>query len=54
MTEDQYHELARLYMDQFKGLRPYSLDEFMLEYREDLTEEEEALGWHILELFNTF
>ena len=54
MNEEHIHELARLFMDQFKQLKPYSLDEFLLEYSEALTDDERNLGYYILTLFEKF
>jgi hypothetical protein len=54
MNEDQFHELARLFMYQFTDLKPLSLDEFLMEYRDEMTDEQYQLGMHILELFNNF
>jgi hypothetical protein len=50
--EDNMHELARLFMYQFPTLEPMSLDEFLLEYNSVLTDEQNELGYHILEMFN--
>jgi hypothetical protein len=50
-TEEQLHELARMFMYQFPELTPLSLDEFLLEYQESLTQEQINLGYAILELF---
>jgi hypothetical protein len=52
LNEDQLHELARMFMNNFLQLEPLSLDEFLLEYDEMLTEDQKAIGYYILELFN--
>ena len=52
MNEDQLHELARLFMDQFCFEDKYSLDEFLIEYAFVITDEERSLGYYILELFD--
>lgn len=49
--EDQLHELARLFMSQFP-LKPHSLDEFLMEYHDQITVEQRKLGFYILEMFN--
>ena len=54
INEDQFHELARIFMNNFPQLKPLSLDEFLLEYDELLTEDQKAIGYYILELFNNF
>ena len=51
MTEDNLHELATLFMYQFHDLEESSLDEFLMEYREEMTDEQYALGTYILTLF---
>jgi hypothetical protein len=51
VTEGDLHELARLFMDQFSFKRDMSLDEFLSEYREKLTDDERNLGYCILQLF---
>jgi hypothetical protein len=51
MNEDHLHELARLFMS-LNYLKQLSLDEYLLEYREELTDEERNLGYYILELFD--
>jgi len=51
IDEEKLHELARLFMYQL-DLPMYSLDEFLLEHGDILTDEERALGYHILEMFN--
>lgn len=54
MEEEHIHQLARLFMDQFSQLKPYSLDEFLLEYDDKLTDDERNLGYYILTLFEKF
>jgi hypothetical protein len=54
INEDQLHELARIFMDQFPSLTPMSLDEFLEEYVHALTAEQYDLGVYILELFDNF
>ena len=49
--ETKIHQLAVLFMDQF-SFKKLSLHEFLLEYGEDLTDDERNLGYHILEIFN--
>lgn len=39
MNEEHLHELARLFMDQF-SFKPLSLDEFLFEYSQYLTDEQ--------------
>jgi hypothetical protein len=51
INEDQLHELARLFMYQL-DLPLYSLDEFLMEHSEILTQEEKNLGYFILDMFN--
>lgn len=46
------HHLARLFMAQFPELTPMSLDEFLYEYHDQLTDEQYKVGYHILEMFN--
>lgn len=46
------HQLARLFMAQFPELTPMSLDEFLYEYHDQLTDEQYKVGYHILEMFN--
>lgn len=50
MDENQLHELARLFMYQF-AFNPMSLDEWLCEHSEDLTDDERNLGHYILSLF---
>ena len=52
MNEDQLHELARMFMNNFLHLEPLSLDEFLVEYEENLTTDQIAIGSYILTLFN--
>ena len=49
--EEKLHELARMFMYQFPDLEETSLDEFLIEYREELTDEQYELGSYILTLF---
>ena len=49
--ENDMHELARMFMYQFPDLPMGSLDEFLMEYREELTDEQYELGTYILTLF---
>ena len=49
--EEKLHELARMFMYQFPDLGTLSLDEFLMEYREELTDEQYELGTYILTLF---
>ena len=51
MKEEYLHELACKFMDQFPNKQELSLDEFLIEYHEELTEEQRELGNYILELF---
>ena len=48
---ENLHELARLFMYQFPDLETLSLDEFLVEYRDELTDEQYELGTYILTLF---
>ena len=41
--EEQLHELARMFMCQFPDLEELSLDEFLMEYRDELTDEQYEL-----------
>ena len=50
MDENQLHELARLFMDQFP-FEHMSLDEWLHEHSEDLTDDERNLGHYISSLF---
>ena len=50
--ENDMHELAKLFMDQFPTLDEMSLDEFLSEYSSVLTDEQNELGHHILDMFN--
>ena len=49
--EEKLHELARMFMYQFPDLECQSLDEFLMDYREELTDEQYELGTYILTLF---
>ena len=49
--EEKLHELARMFMYQFPDLECQSLDEFLMDYREELTDEQYELGSYILTLF---
>lgn len=51
MNEDQLHGLAILFMNQF-SFKPMSLDEWLSENSEELTDDERNLGYYILNLFN--
>jgi len=51
MEENNLHQLAIEFMEQFPNKEELSLDEFLIEYREELTEEQYQLGNYILELF---
>lgn len=50
--EKDMHKLALLFMEQFPQLDEMSLDEFLYEYHILLTEEQNELGHHILDMFN--
>lgn len=50
--EDDMHELARKFMEQFPTLEMMSLDEFLYEYNTVLTDEQNELGHFILDMFN--
>jgi hypothetical protein len=50
--EKDMHKLALLFMEQFPQLDEMSLDEFLYEYHIFLTEEQNKLGHHILDMFN--
>jgi hypothetical protein len=52
IEEQKLHELAVLFMDQFSIGSDLSLDEFLHEHGEELTDDERNLGYHILSLFN--
>ena len=53
LEEEKLHELARLFMDQFTfSESKSSLDEYLIEYSEELTDDERNLGYHILNMFN--
>ena len=49
--EEKLHELARMFMYQFPDLEETSLDDFLMEYREELTDEQYELRTYILTLF---
>ena len=51
MNEDQKHQLARLFMEQFPTLEPMSLDEFLSVNSPGLYPEQINLGNYILSLF---
>jgi hypothetical protein len=51
-NEVQLHQLAKLFVDQFVSLEPMSLDEFLIENEDILTDEEKSLGYAILAMFN--
>jgi hypothetical protein len=50
IDEDKLHELARLFMDQF-SFPPASLDDWLIDNSEELTDDERNLGWYISDLF---
>jgi hypothetical protein len=45
------HKLALLFMEQFEDLEPLSLDEFLIEYNDKLTDKQKDLGTFILNLW---
>ncbi len=49
---DDMHKLARLFMGQFPQLKMMSLDDFLFEYNDQLTDEQNELGHHLLDMFN--
>jgi hypothetical protein len=51
MNENTLHELARLFMVQF-DFEQMSLDEYLVEHSDELTEEQYKLGYYILSLFD--
>jgi len=53
LEEEQLHELARLFMDQF-SFPNMSLEDFLMAYSEELTDDERNLGHFILSLFETY
>jgi hypothetical protein len=53
IDEEELHELARLFMDSIPRFKPMSLDEFMCEYSDELTQLEKDLGYHILVMFDS-
>jgi len=50
ISEYKLHNIARLFMDQF-CYSPASLDEWLREHSEELTDDERNLGYAILDLF---
>ena len=52
LFEKDMHKLALLFMEQFPTLDEMSLDDFLFEYNSVLTDEQNELGHHILEMFN--
>lgn len=52
INEDQLHELAKLFIEQFPLLEPMSLDEFLVENSRAFYPEQLNLGNYILTLFN--
>ena len=51
--ENDMHELARIFMSQlWPTPEEMSLDEFLYEYNSVLTDEQNELGHHILDMFN--
>ena len=52
LFENDMHELARMFMAQFPTLDEMSLDDFLFEYNSVLTDEQNELGHHILDMFN--
>ncbi len=51
MEQEDLHELARLFMYQFNR-KLMSLDEYLCQYNEELTDDERNLGYYILDLFD--
>lgn len=51
ISEEKLHNIARLFMGQF-CFHSASLDEWLIENREELSDDERNLGYAILELFN--
>lgn len=49
--EEQNHELARLFMYQFTSLKPISLDEFLQENSDQLSDQQKEFGNYISNLF---
>ena len=49
--EEKLHKLALLFMCQCPDALPISLDEFLIEYRDEMTDEQYELGSYILTLF---
>lgn len=52
IKEEKLHELALLFMGQFSFGLKLSLDEFLAEHSEELTDDERNLGYHILQMFD--
>ena len=52
IEEKKLHELSVLFMDQFSIGSGLSLDEFLSEHGDELTDDERNLGYHILDMFN--
>lgn len=52
LFEKDMHKLALLFMEQFPTLDEMSLDDFLFEYNSVLTDEQNELGHHILDMFN--
>jgi hypothetical protein len=48
MTRDQADQIARDFMDSFEGFRECSLDEFMYEYGDSMTQKQRERGYDIL------
>jgi hypothetical protein len=46
-------KLGELFMNQFKDKEPMSLDEFLEEYYDELTQEQRDLGYYISGLFES-
>ena len=46
-------KLGELFMNQFKDKEPMSLDEFLEEHYDELTQEQRDLGYYISELFES-
>jgi hypothetical protein len=51
MDQDKLHELARLFMYQY-SFKLSSLDVWLIDYGEELTDDERNLGYFILGLFD--
>lgn len=52
LFENDMHQLAKAFMAQFPTLDEMSLDDFLFEYNSVLTDEQNELGHHILDMFN--